>query len=91
MRVENLNHLMSANAITIRIAEAKQRKMLELKIQQNGFRFVDSDNPTQAELDIKQGQADLGILDLQMTDLQTAFNEEKAVFQNPDIIIVPVD
>lgn len=81
MRIENLGALINANANLMHIAEEKQRKILGLRDWVNGFE--PEDPPTQAQLDVK-------IAKLGMTDLQTAFDNEKAIFIDPDVIPDPV-
>ena len=77
MRIENLNNLIDGNAQLIRIAKKKQRSLMKLKEWVAGFE--DTDPPTQTQLNTKIGQ-------LEMADLNDAFQHEKWIFLNSEVI-----
>ena len=80
MRIENLNKLIDANATLIRVAKRANVKLMDLKNWVDGFE--DNDPPTQSQLDVKIAQLD-------MANLQTAFNNEKDIFLGTDVIPDP--
>lgn len=81
MRVENLNELIQANRDLINVGISKEKSMLKLK---GWLDLFDSDNPpTDVQIIAKISQLDMG-------ELQVAFDAEKIVFENADVIPEPI-
>ena len=80
MRIENLEKLLSANTALIRVAESKQTYLMKLFTWVN--EFADGDAPTTQQISDKLSQ-------IQMNDLQSAFDYQDGIFNNPDVIVSP--